>query len=130
VSGAPGSFQLSQGIEVLAPKGGPAYPIPCGEWDHLKSRLQQVSGPPWFFQTCGSVLLGGALSALITIFTGTFVAGSKPLVVAWAVVASTSICGIALFVLGHQQSRLQRIAVADVLQQMLLIEKRYERGEA
>jgi len=56
-----GSFHISTGLDVLPPKSGKAYPIPCDEWELLKGKLTKVSETPWFFQTAGSILAGVAV---------------------------------------------------------------------
>lgn len=122
-----GKLQISQGLEILVPKTGPAYPIPCGEWDHLKERLQRVSSRPWLFHSIGFLLLGGGLSTLIGIFLGTFKAESKEYVIAWAVVAVAAICGLGFLLLANQQRKLQVTEAEDVVKQMELIEQRYDR---
>ena len=134
IEGKSGKLQISQGYEVLVPKSGAAYPVPCGEWDYLRGRLSKVSDPPWLFQSLGFLLLGACLSTFITILTavlnGSFSSNSTAGVVAWAAVGVTGICGIALLYLGRQQRRLQIIEVAEVVKQMELIEQRYDRKEA
>ncbi len=129
-SQGPEKFHISQGLDVLTPKSGRAYPIPCGEWDYLKNRLKQVSRPPWLFQSLGFSFLGATLSTFITIITGRFSSGGVAFIVAWSVVVVTGIVGIGLLVLAHQQRKLQKVEVAGVIRQMELIEERYEKPEA
>lgn len=82
-----GAFHISQGLDVLQPKSGKAYPISCEEWELIKERLGRVSTPPWICQTAGSLLAGVALSTFVVIVTGTLPdAHSIARIVAWAVV--------------------------------------------
>ena len=67
-----GKFQVSQGFDVLPPRSGNAYPIPCEEWKALKSKISKITSEPWFFHTIGSLLLGVALSSFVTILLETF----------------------------------------------------------
>jgi len=122
------SLQLSQGYEVLAPKSGKAYPIPCEEWDLLKTRIKRISNPPFLFVTVGSLLLGAALSTFITIILGSFSAPdkSKELITAWAAVGVTTISGILSLIYAYQQQKDQRVQANEVVAQMEVIEKRYE----
>ncbi len=81
-----GGIRMSQGLDVLPPKSGNAYPIQ-DEWDVLKNRASRLVNEPWLFQSLGSLLLGAAVSSLVPIVLGTF---SHPdqqlsLIVAWAV---------------------------------------------
>ena len=124
-----GRYEVTSGLEVLKPKSGPAYPIPCSEWDHLITRLQQVSHVPWAFQLFGSILLGAAVSTFIAIVTGSVAEAGNRVVIAWSVVAVTFFIGVAFLVLGKMQFGIQKASVANVIDQMRSIEQRYERRE-
>lgn len=127
-----GSVQMSQGLDVLQPKSGPAYPIPCGEWDLLKAQAQRISVEPWFFRTIGSVFLGAALATFISILLGTFQGSDKSTasVVAWAVVSVTTLAGGLCMFFTHKERDVKRQRGSDLLTQMSLIEKRFERQPA
>ncbi|NQU67729.1 MAG: hypothetical protein HQ510_07295 [Candidatus Marinimicrobia bacterium] len=124
-----GSLHMSQGLDVLPPKSGPAYPIPCNEWDVLKTKLKQISNEPWFFHTLGSILLGAALATLITLLLGTFdnVNMQKQYIIAWAVVSVTSITGLLCMYFAHKERDVKRQRGSDLTTQMELIEERFER---
>ncbi|MBI2175022.1 MAG: DUF3395 domain-containing protein [Candidatus Omnitrophica bacterium] len=124
----PGPFRMSQGYDVLQPKTGRAYPVPCDEWDFLKRKLGQVSTSPWLYHTIGSLLGGAAISTLVTILFGTFppASSSPAIIVAWAVVAVCGICAVVCFFFADQQRKVQVVQVSDVVTQMELIERRYE----
>lgn len=124
----PGPFRMSQGYDVLQPKTGRAYPVPCDEWDFLKRKLGQVSTSPWAYHTIGSLLGGAAISTFVTILLGTFpsASSSPAIIVAWAVVAVCTICSLACFFFANQQGKVQVVQVSDVITQMELIERRYE----
>lgn len=121
-------LHLSTGLDVLRPKSGNAFPIPCDEWELLKSRLKKVSSPRWFYQTAGSVLAGVAGSMLVTVLSGTLPPSpqSDARVVAWATIAASSICAGLSFLFAHNQRDLQAVYVSEVIQQMTIIENRYE----
>jgi len=123
-----GKFQVSQGFEVLNPRSGNAYPIPCEEWKALKSKISKLTSEPWFFHTVGSLLLGVALSSLVTILIGTFSSPEqlRALYVSWGVVATTAISGLLCIYFAQKQRAAQRERATDVVAQMELIEKRYE----
>jgi len=126
-----GGFRISQGLDVLAPKSGNAYPIPCDEWEFLKGKLRQVSTQPLIYQTAGSLLTGAGISTFVTILIGTLppLSQSPARVIAWAVVVVEMICA-ACFFFAHQQRRMGSVHVSDVITQMELIEQRYEPFEA
>ena len=123
------AIQMSQGLEILPPRSGQAYPIPCDEWALLKQKIARIAHEPWFFHTLGSVLIGASASTFISILLGTFDAPAlhNSLVIAWAVVATTVIAGFLCLFFAHQQRQDSRDRAGDVVAQMDLIEKRYER---
>lgn len=127
-----GGFRISQGLDVLAPRAGNAYPIPCDEWEFLKGKLRQVSTVPWLYQTAASLLGGAGITTLVTILTGTLppLSQSRALVIAWAVVAVSIICALACLFFADQQRRMRSVHVSDVITEMELIERRYEPFEA
>lgn len=124
-----GAYHMSQGLDVLRPKSGPAFPVPCGEWDALKEQLGRLTREPWFFHTVGSTLVGAALSTLITILLGTFKEDSQAQarIGAWAVVAVTGVCGVLSLMFAHREASVSRQRASDIVTQMELIEKRFER---
>jgi Na+/melibiose symporter-like transporter len=123
------TFHVSQGLDILTPRSGEAYPIGCDEWDVLKGRLKTLSSEPWFFHTVGSVLVGAGLSTFVAILLGTFSAAAQQdaRVVAWSVVAVTLISGALCLFFAEKERAVQRIRASDIVTQMDLIEKRFER---
>jgi len=121
---APGQFQISQGLVVLPPKSGNAYPIPCDEWDVLKGKCEAMSSEPWFFQSAGFLLLGAGASTLISILLGAYSAAS--LTTAWAVMAVTGICGGLCLFFANKETGVERARARDVVTQMQIIERRYQ----
>jgi len=117
-------ISMSQGLDVLKPKSGTAYPIPCAEWAQLKTNLGAVSGSPFVFGSVGFTLVGASLATLINIWTETIPAGI-PRIVAWAVVVVTLVLGIAFIIIADQQDRFRKRQISDVIAQMTLIENRY-----
>jgi hypothetical protein len=120
-----GHIGMSQGLYVLKPKSGPAYPIPCGEWNQLKENLRRTSGSPFVFGSVGFTLCGAALATLLSILTDNIPQGT-PRIVAWAIIAVTGLLGIAAIFIAEQQNRLKKRQVTDVVSQMELIEMRFE----
>ena len=122
-----GSLNISQGYEVLAPRSGPAFPIPCTEWDYLVERLRQVENPPWFFQAGGFTLIGAAITTLIALLSGAVPSVGDARFVAWSATIVAGVLGISFLALHRRELALHRSAVSDVLRQMELIETRYDR---
>ena len=125
---APTPVTMSQGLEVLAPRSGQAFPIPCNEWDVLKDNISQLTFEPQLFNTIGSLLAGAALSTLIGLFTGAIPNVSDIRIVAWAVVCVCSISGIGCYNLASRERKLHRNRATEVVTQMSLIEQRFERA--
>lgn len=126
------SFELSQGLEVLRPKSGQAYPIPLDEWSLLKAKIRKLTTEPWLFHTVGSLFIGATLSTFVAIGIGTFQLPiqQRQLELAWAVGVVTLICGVACLFFAHKERSVFRERATDVVAQMELIETRYERSSA
>lgn len=125
-----GGVRMSQGLDVLPPKSGNAYPIPCAEWDVLKNRALRLVNEPWIFQSLGSLLLGAALTMFIAIVLGSY---SKPedqraFIVGWAVVGVTLICGVLCMLFANKERQVQRERAGDIVTHMELIEQRFDRN--
>ena len=127
-----GNLQLSQGLEVLAPKSGKAYAVPCDEWRFLKEKLEAVSAPPWILPAASFTLLGAAIATIISIISGSVVPGhsGNGVVIAWAVFATTGLVGTACLILAIKQHKMQRTHVSEVVRQMEIIERRFEQEPA
>lgn len=126
-TGSGPKLTVSQGFEVLEPRSGPAYPVPCSEWDYLRDRLKKVEHAPWFFQAAGFMLLGATASTFIALLVGAVPDEDRAHVIAWAATTVCTILGGAFLWLHHRELGVHRQAVADVLRQMELIESRYDR---
>ena len=124
------SIQMSQGLEILPPRSGQAYPIPCDEWALLKGKISRAAHEPWLFHTIGSVLFGVAGSALISILLTNFDTPALQTlrIVALASMIVATICGLLCLVFAHLQRKAKRELASDVVAQMELIEKRFERA--
>lgn len=122
-------FQMSQGLNILQPKSGHAYPIPCDEWSLLKGKIERLTSEPWLFHSLGFLFLGTTLSTFLTIILGTFQLPAQAHAhdIAWAVVAVTLICGLLCLYFANKERGDHRERANDVVAQMDLIEKRYDR---
>jgi hypothetical protein len=128
------SFKMSQDYELIAPQKKRAYPILVEEWNHLKSKISSITDDANFYHTIGSVLLGIAGSALVAALTlnlpqNTQGGMAMPLILAWFIFISAFICGGLSLLFGGKQRDIQNSSTQDVIQQMNLIEKRYEVDE-
>jgi hypothetical protein len=128
----PGNYQLSQGLEVLQPRSGEAYPILCDEWVILKEKISRMTTEPWFFHTVGSLLLGAALSLLTAILLGSWNSceQQRTLVIAWAAMATTAISGLLCLFFAYKERAVFRERARDLIIQMTFIERRFERSSS
>ena len=127
---SPGVYTLSQDLTVLSPSATDAYPIPCEEWSYLRSKIQTISHAINIYHTIASLLVGAALTMLITIITGAVPAtsnGSPRIVICWAVFAVLLICGTVTACFAREHSKVKKVSTQDVLAQMDVIEMRYSR---
>lgn len=123
-----GQIRMSQGYDVLSPKNSEAFPIPCEEWDLLKTGLGQVAQSPWGFHTLGSLLIGAALSSLVTILAGGIPDQGSNRVIAWAIVFVCAISGFLCIYFAARAKRINGQQVTNIVAQMELIERRYQRS--
>ena len=74
--------------------------------------------------------LGASLSALVAIFVTPFDLPTQQRVldVSWAVFAATGISGLACIFFAHKERGVHRDQASDVVAQMDLIEKRFDRA--
>ena len=100
-------FQISQGYEVLKPKSGKAYPVPCDEWNFLKKKIDEVSFSNDLFNDGGWALLGITLSTFGSILLGAY-QSTLSLTVAWAIVAVTLISGILCLLFASQVKKIKQ----------------------
>jgi hypothetical protein len=119
---------MSQGYDVLPPRAGKAYPILCEEWDFLKNKIRTISNIPHVYHTFGSVLIGASLSTLISLLIGSVSTTNQPhaIVIAWAAVTVTVVCGSLALFFAAAQRKVQQTQASEIVAQMEIIEKRYE----
>ena len=125
------SFTMSQDYELVPPQKKRAYPILIEEWEHLKKKIHSISDNANIYHTIGSALIGVAGSALVvalTFDTQPADNSSTPtsILISWFIFVSALICGGLSLFFGRTQRKVQNSNTNDVIEQMNLIEKRYE----
>ena len=124
---------MSQDYELLSPQKKRAYPILIEEWEHLKVKISSIQDNANMYHTIGSTLIGVAGSALVTALTlnplGESNTASLPTIISWCIFVSSSICGGLSLFFGRSQRKVQNSTTNDVVEQMKIIEKRYENEE-
>jgi hypothetical protein len=124
------TIQMSQGLEIIQPRSGKAYPIPCDEWLLLKGNISGAVFEPWLCLTIGSLLLGAAVTTVISILLGAFDGATQhdSRTAAWAVFATTLITGAVCLYFAGKERQVVRKRMSDVVAQMSVIERRYEQA--
>jgi hypothetical protein len=133
MSGEP-SFKMSQDYELIPPKKKRAYPILVEEWNYLKNKISAIRDDANLYHTIGSILLGVAGSAITTALTLDLPKSPEgqtamPIIISWFISASSLVCGGLSLFFGHNQRQVQKASASEVIQQMGLIEQRYETEE-
>lgn len=121
------SVSLSQGFEVLAPKGGRAFPILCSEWDSIRDQVQALEVEPWGFQNIGSILLGVAGGAFIGLVSGSISHAGNYIVITWAVLVTSALAGGFALYFAKKEKGIHRTKAENITQQMRMIEERFDR---
>lgn len=124
-------FKISQDFELLLPQKQKAYPISKDEWFFLKDKIRKIKDSANIHHTFGSALLGITGSAILVVFTydkpnPITIEYNTRIIITVGVIIVTLICGICFLVFGGKQRNLQNISSEEVVNQMELIEKRYE----
>jgi uncharacterized membrane protein len=117
-------FQISQGYEVLPPKSGKAYPVPCDEWSLLKSKIEDLSEKNELYNDASWALFGVTLSTLVSVLVGSF--SQTALIIAWSVIVVTLICALLCLHFASRMRRVRKTQASEVLTQMEIIERRYQ----
>jgi len=125
------SFKMSQDYELVPLQKKRAYPILIEEWEHLKKKIHSISDNANIYHTIGSALIGVAGSAFVvalTFDTQPEDNSSIPtsILISWFIFVSALICGGLSLFFGKTQRKVQNSNTNDVIEQMKLIEKRYE----
>lgn len=126
------TFTVSNDLTILPPKEKQAYPIPTDEWNRLKIQIKNIKEDVNIFYLFSSVSLGIAGSALLTAMTlnipgmGNDVSTPMPIIVAWFIFVTSSLCGSITFLFGHNQRAKQEIRGSEIVKHMEFIEERYK----
>lgn len=126
------NFKMSQDYEIAQPKKKMAYPILVEEWDFLIGKIESISDDENIYHTIGSIFLGVAGSALIAALTLDLPSDDgympRQILIPWYVFWASLICGVLSMFFGRKNKKINRTSAKDIVQQMRLIEKRYEQG--
>lgn len=124
-------FKISQDFELLLPQKQKAYPISKDEWIFLKEKIRKIKDSSNIYHTLGSVLLGVTGSAFLGYLTydkpnPVTIEYNTRIIITVGIIIVSLACGSCFYVFGGKQRNLQNISSEEVVNQMELIEKRYE----
>lgn len=119
------NYKFSQDYEIIPPQRQKVYPISIKEWNNIKQRISEIRDDANLYHTIGSVLLGTALSTLITALISDFTT-EKSLWICWSIFFITGLSGLLSLHFGREQRKVQNRKSEDVIEQMDLIEDRYK----
>lgn len=118
-------FNVSQEFEIIPHQKGKAYPIGVGEWNHLKAKIKAISVDVNTFHTIGFSSLGACASCLITIFATDFKSNTS-LYLIWSVFVVTLLTGLLSIYFSNDKHKQEIAKPKEIIDQMELIESRFE----
>jgi hypothetical protein len=121
-------FNVSQKFEIIAPQTGKAYPIGLKEWNFLKKKIKEIKVEINNFHAIGYLLLGASASCLITILATTF-QDDKSKYICWSIFFVTLIGGFLSIYFATDKHKQESAKPQEILNQMELIESRFEEQE-
>ncbi len=119
------NYKFSQDYELIPPQKQRSYPISTSEWNLIKKKISEVKDNFNFWQTLGSLLIGAAISTLITVLINDF-KSDKNLWICWGVLLVTAISGSLSYYFGFIYQKIQNKSKDDVIDFMSIIEERFQ----
>lgn len=123
------NFQISQQYEIVPPEKSRAYVILVKEWVFIKTKITEIKTKLDWFVVVGSILLGGALSSLITNLATDFKEGEPTRYICWSVFFIMLITGIVVFFFGLKSIKIENKKPKEVIDNMDLIEARFKKDD-
>lgn len=119
------NYKFSQDYELIPPQKQRSYPISTTEWNLIKKKILEVKDGANFWHTLGSILIGAAISTLITAIINDFKT-EKLLWICWSAVFVTGVSGALAFFFGNAHRQTQNKSKDDVIEFMAIIEERFQ----
>lgn len=118
------NYKFSQDYELIQPQKQRSYPISTTEWNLIKKNVGEVKDSSNFWHTIGSILIGAAISTLITALISDFKT-EKHTWICWTAFSLSALGGILSFYFGKEQRKIQNKSKEDVIAFMNTIEERF-----
>lgn len=119
------NYKFSQDYELITPQKQRSYPISTSEWNLIKKKISEVRDNFNFWQTLGSILIGAAISTLVTLLINDF-KSAKNILICWGLFLVSVISGSLSFYFGFLYQKIQNISKQDVIGFMVIIEERFQ----
>jgi len=121
------NFQYSQDFEVVPTRPEKVYTIKCTDWNRIKDKMSKI-GSPWLYPAAGSVMLGSAITTLITIVLGTFDVATMhhTRMIAWCIFFTTGSIGLMCLHIANQEYTIALEKARDIVKQMNEIEESFD----
>jgi hypothetical protein len=124
-------LKFSQDYVVYKVKKEGVYPIKESDWARLKRLIRNVIPNKRIFQVLASIAFGVFGSAIFSLIALINTEGLKTWVIPtnWILFCVSLISGIALLILDKQQKDMITMSANDVLNEMVEIEKTFDKPE-
>lgn len=120
------NFKWSTEHEVIPHPPQKMCIIPFDEWGYLKRKMSQMILPLNWFHTIGTLLLGSALTGILTALMVHFTHGNSIVeIITWSYVIITGILGGGSIYFAKWQQKIQSMTSDDIFEYMKFIEQRY-----
>jgi len=124
------SFNVSHGLEVVTPKSGRALAIPLDDWGYLRKKVNSCGQEPSFFSDLGFAVIGAAIALIASLLSGVPPeTESEHRHIAEIVSAALVVIGGLCLVFQHLGRKSRTSSIAEIGEQMDLIESRYDTGQ-
>ncbi len=119
------NFSVSQQFEIIPHQKGKAYPIGVKEWDFIKKKISEIKVEVNNFHAIGFLLLGASASCLITILATEFKTDSSRYFT-WALFGISLVGGLLSIYFASDKNKQESAKPHEIINQMELIESRFE----
>jgi uncharacterized protein YacL len=122
------NFNVSQEFEIVPHQKGKAYPIGVKEWNYLKEKIQKIKIEVNIFHAVGFLLIGAAISCLVTIFATEFKNESSKYLT-YSILGVTLIGGILSLIFANESHKKENRKPDEIINLMDLIESRFDNND-
>jgi len=121
------TFTFDQTYELAPPKTKLAYPIPCEDWEYLKSSISTISVNTDKYMFISAVLFGIAGSAIVAALTIPPVCGASKhcIFIAWTISGFTFVLGLLAFFCGRDATKEANTSKGRVINEFDRLNKKY-----